>query len=50
MLLTWFKCDFLGAGDTNLAIFRVSKLENAEVPGKSEESKAKTEDSSVATG
>ncbi|KAF7153241.1 hypothetical protein RHSIM_Rhsim01G0197200 [Rhododendron simsii] len=41
---------YITFGDTNLAIFRVSKLENAEVPGKSEESKAKTEDSSVATG
>lgn len=26
MLVTWFKWNFLGAGDTNLAIFRVSKL------------------------
>ncbi|KAE9463312.1 hypothetical protein C3L33_04776, partial [Rhododendron williamsianum] len=41
---------YITFGDTNLAIFRVSKLENAEVPGKSEESEAKTEDSSVATG
>ncbi|XP_058186913.1 uncharacterized protein LOC131303759 isoform X3 [Rhododendron vialii] len=41
---------YITFGDTNLAIFRVSKLENAEVPGKSEESEAKTEDSSVTTG
>lgn len=41
---------YLTFGDTNLAIFRVSKLENIEVSGKSEESEAKAEDNSVSTG